>query len=660
MKKLLLILLATSVIQVVGAGEFEKILDKYNAIQMQVGEALESDNLAQLESLANDLLGLQLSMGKVSSDIQSRLEANGISLLSINGLALNILERKEELGGAVLTVQLRSAERQLEASNLKLTRLQSTFDNQLAAFVGKGGDPEMAAEALLEEYLANPENRAALTKRVVDLNGTAEAAANEVLKQNEAGQQNDIAVGMAAQQIGTAKGLNKALIDVKDEEIHGLEKEKEGLEKNLGLADDEIRRLQEAAEKHQREVESYTDKISRLDEQVRSGEALSESQKEEYAKAFKEKGFKDQAISDAKEEIRRKKEEMEAMARRKAEVEQNIRSLKDEVESIKAQNKRLDEKLAQLAEAFSKLESVSSAFGKLLGYEARLKLAEAEYERLMAIEAISNAHPDVRDRAIKNINESSSLQQEEKERLITELEAALDPEQAEKISAQKDLIRALYFDIEDTRALIRTLGKRAQERIQKVVAPYQTRTQYWWSGDYPEEGLEERDKNAILLAERALKQERALASVNYSATDALERHPDIFRRLTEVSFAAFGGVPAAGLGGTRQRRAIEGAAASDSAPGSSEQHAKEGEKEEKESKPESSRLNQLRSWASSMLSSSKTEHDLLKILAQAEREIAYENRSWTEELRQPKYVVPATVVASGLGAYMLGKKIRRR
>ena len=660
MKKLLLILLATSVIQVVGAGEFEKILDKYNAIQMQVGEALESDNLAQLESLANDLLGLQLSMGKVSSDIQSRLEANGISLLSINGLALNILERKEELGGAVLTVQLRSAERQLEASNLKLTRLQSTFDNQLAAFVGKGGDPEMAAEALLEEYLANPENRAALTKRVVDLNGTAEAAANEVLKQNEAGQQNDIAVGMAAQQIGTAKGLNKALIDVKDEEIHGLEKEKEGLEKNLGLADDEIRRLQEAAEKHQREVESYTDKISRLDEQVRSGEALSESQKEEYAKAFKEKGFKDQAISDAKEEIRRKKEEMEAMARRKAEVEQNIRSLKDEVESIKAQNKRLDEKLAQLAEAFSKLESVSSAFGKLLGYEAQLKLAEAEYERLMAIEAISNAHPDVRDRAIKNINESSSLQQEEKERLITELEAALDPEQAEKISAQKDLIRALYFDIEDTRALIRTLGKRAQERIQKVVAPYQTRTQYWWSGDYPEEGLEERDKNAILLAERALKQERALASVNYSATDALERHPDIFRRLTEVSFAAFGGVPAAGLGGTRQRRAIEGAAASDSAPGSSEQHAKEGEKEEKESKPESSRLNQLRSWASSMLSSSKTEHDLLKILAQAEREIAYENRSWTEELRQPKYVVPATVVASGLGAYMLGKKIRRR
>ncbi|HJM69075.1 MAG TPA: hypothetical protein QGF02_03960 [Candidatus Babeliales bacterium] len=660
MKKLLLILLATSVIQVVGAGEFEKILDKYNAIQMQVGEALESDNLAQLESLANDLLGLQLSMGKVSSDIQSRLEANGISLLSINGLALNILERKEELGGAVLTVQLRSAERQLEASNLKLTRLQSTFDNQLAAFVGKGGDPEMAAEALLEEYLANPENRAALTKRVVDLNGTAEAAANEVLKQNEAGQQNDIAVGMAAQQIGTAKGLNKALIDVKDEEIHGLEKEKEGLEKNLGLADDEIRRLQEAAEKHQREVESYTDKISRLDEQVRSGEALSESQKEEYAKAFKEKGFKDQAISDAKEEIRRKKEEMEAMARRKAEVEQNIRSLKDEVESIKAQNKRLDEKLAQLAEAFSKLESVSSAFGKLLGYEAQLKLAEAEYERLMAIEAISNAHPDVRDRAIKNINESSSLQQEEKERLITELEAALDPEQAEKISAQKDLIRALYFDIEDTRALIRTLGKRAQERIQKVVAPYQTRTQYWWSGDYPEEGLEERDKNAILLAERALKQERALASVNYSATDALERHPDIFRRLTEDSFAAFGGVPAAGLGGTRQRRAIEGAAASDSAPGSSEQHAKEGEKEEKESKPESSRLNQLRSWASSMLSSSKTEHDLLKILAQAEREIAYENRSWTEELRQPKYVVPATVVASGLGAYMLGKKIRRR
>ncbi len=660
MKKLLLILLATSVIQVVGAGEFEKILDKYNAIQMQVGEALESDNLAQLESLANDLLGLQLSMGKVSSDIQSRLEANGISLLSINGLALNILERKEELGGAVLTVQLRSAERQLEASNLKLTRLQSTFDNQLAAFVGKGGDPEMAAEALLEEYLANPENRAALTKRVVDLNGTAEAAANEVLKQNEAGQQNDIAVGMAAQQIGTAKGLNKALIDVKDEEIHGLEKEKEGLEKNLGLADDEIRRLQEAAEKHQREVESYTDKISRLDEQVRSGEALSESQKEEYAKAFKEKGFKDQAISDAKEEIRRKKEEMEAMARRKAEVEQNIRSLKDEVESIKAQNKRLDEKLAQLAEAFSKLESVSSAFGKLLRYEAQLKLAEAEYERLMAIEAISNAHPDVRDRAIKNINESSSLQQEEKERLITELEAALDPEQAEKISAQKDLIRALYFDIEDTRALIRTLGKRAQERIQKVVAPYQTRTQYWWSGDYPEEGLEERDKNAILLAERALKQERALASVNYSATDALERHPDIFRRLTEVSFAAFGGVPAAGLGGTRQRRAIEGAAASDSAPGSSEQHAKEGEKEEKESKPESSRLNQLRSWASSMLSSSKTEHDLLKILAQAEREIAYENRSWTEELRQPKYVVPATVVASGLGAYMLGKKIRRR
>ncbi|OGB96991.1 hypothetical protein A3F06_01405 [candidate division TM6 bacterium RIFCSPHIGHO2_12_FULL_36_22] len=623
MKRFLLILALVGTIGTIVADEYDDLLNQYNLIYNQMGQALAKTDVDQLDRLINAIHELRANIGKAPQQIQNRLRNGGISLEKLNEFAEKTQNRRDRLGGSVLTVRIMQTERQLAESKKRLTELQNRFDQQLGALAG--GDRENAGQMVLERYRNNPEDRARITQQVVAINATVESSAAEVLEQDRAGHKNELGIIQASEQIGAAKAMNKALIDGKDEEIGELEQRKSQLESHLQEAKNEINLLEEEVDRHQSEVQRYENRIRTLDEQLSRGKALSEAQQQEYKAAVDQKALEQRAADIAINQISAKQEQINKIAQEKQQLEFEINRLKDEIEQIKEQNEKLNKLLAQLSEAYRKIESVASAFRKLIELEAQLDVVTAEYNRLNAIKKISEASPDVRERVINNI-EGSSLSQAEKKRLLAELEKALYFDQYEELDEQQNILRTIRNDIKDVQAIIKTLGKRAQSRIQEVVAPYQTMTQQWLSGNYPKEQMSERDKQAIILAERALEQEKALAAVSYNAMQALAKSPQIFGEIMRGQGSMPGGISMApGLGGPQAQPMLMGPE-SEAIAAAGQLPAVVGEAP--------SRLDRLRGWWSfiSKHLGSSTETDLAKIVEQAESEIESEQRNLADEL----------------------------
>lgn len=582
MKKIYLL----AVLMLFASRVFSAVTQEQTTYILATMKLIGSGEIEAIQQMDIDAL---LRKQKQINDLQAYLKKNSIMSEDLEHLDINLTQlgsRLTEISEQIAQLQGRMITQERERANIfqqTIATMEHTQRQELARLQKEMGQQKSAYEgtiALLEK--STKEQRQALDEAADKLSHAAAREAEEKRKRIAAGDRSAQAMEDARKleaQIKEFQGVNEALRDKKEEEIRDYNKQLQELEAQVRAAEEESANAQKETAKANAFVVALQNKISKKNsevERLRKDVAHKEGHLKALNATLVKSGKAGRNTKGLEEQLSKLRSEMESDKRKLATAEESLlqaqgqlgktkedlqgaerkasflndakeqlrdkrkgteADLKDAQEASARMHKRikmLQEQLEELGKETGDVVSTEAHIRELQTSEFKYEPIKKQYETLHGLYTVSVLDPDVKERVRNSITNNRRLTEEERTRLLRELDAEFTGDMHQEMIDVGRQLNNLGEQVRVARGRIKSDHTELKQQAAERKLGAQSMYQRWWSGSYDPKQLAPVEREELQSKEKTLALLEALKTYDYNVSEARKYSPDVFKAAMPV------------------------------------------------------------------------------------------------------------------------------